>query len=172
MRVTMELLLIRHAIAEDRDSERWPDDRGRPLTRTGETRFRSVARALSRICETPDEVFSSPLRRTWQTAEILKEVCGWPAPTALPSLEPGIKAAETVASLQASTDRERVVLVGHEPSLHELLAFLLGGVRSTVVLEMKKGGAALVRCDTGVRSGNGCLLWLLPPRVILSARKD
>jgi phosphohistidine phosphatase len=167
----MELLLIRHAIAEERDPERWPDDRGRPLTRAGAVKFRSVARTLSRICETPDEVFSSPLRRAWQTAEILEDVCGWPAPTALSSLEPGMKAAETVTSLQSPTERERIVLVGHEPSLHELLAFLLGGARSTVAIEMKKGGAALVRCDAGIRAGGGCLLWLLPPRVILPAGK-
>jgi phosphohistidine phosphatase len=164
----MELLLVRHAIAEEGDPERWPDDRDRPLTRAGAARFRSVARALARICETPEDVFSSPLRRTWQTAEILDEVCGWPAPRAWPSLEPGIRAAETVTSLQSPTDRERIVLVGHEPSLHELLAFLLGGARSTFALEMKKGGAALVRCDTGIRAGGGCLLWLLPPRIILS----
>jgi phosphohistidine phosphatase len=167
----MELLLIRHAIAEEVDPERWPDDRGRPLTRAGAARFRAVARALARICETPEEVFSSPLRRTWQTAEILETACGWPAPTALPSLEPGVKSAETITSLQSTTDRERIVLVGHEPSLHELVAFLLGGARSAVALEMKKGGAALVRCDAGIRAGGGCLLWLLPPRVLLSAGK-
>lgn len=168
----MEILLVRHAIAEERDPERWPDDRGRPLTRNGSNRFRSVARALAQVCAPPEEVFSSPLRRTWQTAEILEKVCGWPAPTALPSLEPGTRAAETLASLPHSSEWERIVMVGHEPSLHELLAFLLGGVRSNVAVEMKKGGAALVRCDAGIRAGGGCLLWLLPPRVILSAGKD
>lgn len=131
-----------------------------------------MARTLARICEKPDEVYSSPLRRTWQTAELLEEVCGWPAPTPLESLEPGIQAAETITCLQSPADRERLVLVGHEPSLHELLAFLLGGARSSVALEMKKGGAALVRCPSGPRAGGGRLLWLLPPRVILSAAKD
>ena len=28
----MELLLVRHGIAESRDASEWPDDRGRPLT--------------------------------------------------------------------------------------------------------------------------------------------
>ena len=39
----MELYLIRHAIAETPDDQRWPDDAQRPLAPHGRQRFRAVA---------------------------------------------------------------------------------------------------------------------------------
>ena len=42
----MLLLLIRHAHAGDRDAERWPDDRDRPLTDKGRKTQRKVSRWL------------------------------------------------------------------------------------------------------------------------------
>jgi phosphohistidine phosphatase len=168
----MELLLVRHAIAEERDSEKWPDDRGRPLTREGVRKFRSVSRILSKTWQTPDLVLSSPLARAWQTAQILEEVCGWPEPEELPSLEPGRKPAETVTALKKRDGAGQIVLVGHEPSMHELLSHLLCGPTEILSLEMKKGGAALVRFDAGVRAGAASLLWLLPPRIVLATGKD
>ena len=42
----LEILIVRHAIAAERDAKRWPDDRGRPLTAEGVRRFRGVARHL------------------------------------------------------------------------------------------------------------------------------
>jgi phosphohistidine phosphatase len=165
----MELLLVRHAIAEERDLQEWPDDLGRPLTRQGARKFRSVARILGKAWDTPDLVLSSPLARAWQTAQILEEVCGWPEPVELPSLMPGRKSEETIASLKKQAKATRVVLVGHEPSMHEILSHLLSGSPDSISLEMKKGGAALVRFDGAARSGTASLLWLLPPGVLLSA---
>src|SRR4030095_6138514 len=42
----VDLYLVRHAIAEPRDSERWPDDASRPLTENGVKLFRAAARGL------------------------------------------------------------------------------------------------------------------------------
>src|SRR5262249_18753372 len=78
----MELLLVRHAIAAERDPSRWPDDRDRPLTSQGEERMRRAARGLGRIAPEVDLAFASPLVRAWRTAEILHEEIGWPAPEA------------------------------------------------------------------------------------------
>ncbi len=88
----MEILLVRHGIAEERDSRKWADDRGRPLTRPGTRKFRSIARILGKAWETPDLVLSSPLARAWQTAQILEEVCGWPEPEGIPLSRAGRKA--------------------------------------------------------------------------------
>jgi phosphohistidine phosphatase SixA len=48
----VELYLVRHAIAEQRDAVRWPDDSQRPLTAEVIARFRPAARGLSRIVST------------------------------------------------------------------------------------------------------------------------
>ena len=168
----MELLLVRHAIAEERDLRRWPDDRGRPLMQQGARKFRSVARILGKAWNMPDLVLSSPLARAWQTAQILEEICGWPEPEELASLEPGRKPAEIITALNKRGEMARVVLVGHEPSLHEILSHLLSGSADSISIEMKKGGAALVCVDATVRAGSASLLWLLPPGVLLSAVKS
>lgn len=168
----MDILLVRHAIAEERDSQQWPDDRGRPLTRQGARKFRSVARILGKAWDTPELVLSSPLTRAWQTAQILEKVCGWPTPEEFPSLEPEREPAEIIAALKKRAEVAHVVLVGHEPSMSELISHLLSGSDERISLEMKKGGAALVRFDAAVRAGGATLLWLLPPGVLLSAARD
>ena len=55
--------------------------------------------------------------------------------------------------------------------MHEILSYLLSGSADSISLEMKKGGAALVRFDAAVRAGSAGLLWLLPPGVLLSAAR-
>ena len=167
----MELLLVRHAIAEERDHQKRPDDRGRPLTQQGARKFRSVARIPGKAWDTPDLVLSSPLVRAWQSAQILEGVCGWPKPEEFASLEPGRKPAEVITALKKRAGIDHVVLVGHEPSMHEILSHFLSGSADSISLEMKKGGAALVRFDAAVRAGSAGLLWLLPPGVLLSAAR-
>jgi phosphohistidine phosphatase len=167
----MDLVLIRHAIAADRDFEKWPDDRGRPLTKEGAERFQVVAQALSRVCPPPDETWSSPLRRAWQTAQILEQVCGWPEPQELRALEPDRKPSEAVSFLKNRPGPESIAIVGHEPSLHGLLSRLVVGTDAGMLVEIKKGGAAMIHFEGEVRAGTGLLLWLLPPRLLLGSAK-
>jgi phosphohistidine phosphatase len=159
----VELLIVRHAWAGKRDPEKWPDDRERPVPAKGARRFRRVARGLARLLPEVDAVWSSPLRRAWQTAEILEEECGWPAPQELRALEPGNTAVK-VTELLRRESADRVVLVGHEPGLSELITYLTAGPGDRVIVELKKGGAALLSFPAGLKVGHGVLLWLLPPR--------
>src|SRR5215510_2835484 len=76
----MQVLLVRHAIAYERNRRRWPDDSKRPLTPVGARRFRRAAEGLAKVVRTPQRVLSSPYVRAVQTATILTEAAGWPAP--------------------------------------------------------------------------------------------
>ncbi len=167
----MELLLIRHAIAEERDVGARADDRERTLTTHGEERFRRIARVLTAIWDPPDLVLASPYVRAWQTALILEEECGWAAPEACCELEPANPPASTLDAVRARHAAGRIVLVGHEPMMHGILSLLLGGAADAVSLEMKKGGAALLRCDAPPLAGTAELVWLLPPRVLLAVQR-
>jgi phosphohistidine phosphatase len=167
----MELLIIRHAWAGERDPEKWPDDRERPVPPKGARRFRRIARGLARLLPEVDAVWSSPLRRAWQTAEILEKEGGWPAPEEMPVLEPGNTAAG-VTEVLCRESAGRMVLVGHEPILSELITHLTVGPGGRAILELKKGGAALLSFPAGPKAGEGVLLWLLPPRVVLGLRKE
>ena len=77
----MDLLIVRHAIAFERDSRRWRDDGERPLSPEGMVRARKAAAGLKNIAERPQCVLSSPLVRARQTAAILTEFAGWPKAT-------------------------------------------------------------------------------------------
>ena len=80
----MLLLLIRHAHAGDRDAERWPDDRDRPLTDKGRKTQRKVSRWLGEHEYTPTKILASPWARAAETAKILAERAG-PAQPPIPS---------------------------------------------------------------------------------------
>lgn len=162
----MEVLIVRHAMAADRDEAKWPDDAKRPLIRRGILRFRRVARRLRRVVPVVDGIFSSPLVRAWDTAGILSDVARWPAPVELAALVPGARPAALKSFLKSHGD-ERIVLVGHEPGLHEAVSYFLTGSEDGFALEMKKGGAALLRFEGKPEPGQATLLWLLPPRLVL-----
>jgi len=163
----MEVVLVRHAIAAERDPAKWPGDGDRPLTEQGEDRMRRAARGLGRIVPEVDVVLSSPLARAWRTAEILHEEIGWPAPEPCPHLEPDRSPGQAVRALVPYRDRARIVLVGHEPNLSEIASHLVtpAGGRG-IDIEMKKGGAACLGVDGDPGPGTAWLRWLATPRML------
>ena len=159
----MELYFVRHAIAYDRDPDRWPTDRDRPLTPPGEERFRKAARGLSGLVRSVDVVLASPLVRAWRTAELLTEEAGWPEPVECDALEPDRSASDVAVSLKTYRDRGVVAIVGHEPLLGEAIAYLLTGSDEHPVA-LKKGGVACVDLDAEPPDG-AALRWLLTPKI-------
>lgn len=157
------LLLVRHAIAEER-GEAWPDDDLRPLTGKGIGRMRDVAAGLQAMGETADVVLTSPLTRASETASILLEA--WsprPKVTVVEALAPGNAPADTMAALAVYSKTARVALVGHEPDLGVLAAWLIGSKRP---LPFKKGGVARIDIDLPARARSGQLIWLATPRML------
>jgi len=161
----MDLILVRHAIAHDRDPARWPDDSERPLTEAGEKRFEQAAAGLRRVAGDIDLVLSSPFVRAMQTARVLNEVAGWPSAETLPMLEPSYRPGEIISAVQRRRNDGVVALVGHEPLLGELAGVLLAGAGAPA-LPLKKGGAACFRAAIGAAEGAMTLVWWLPPKVL------
>jgi phosphohistidine phosphatase len=147
--------VVRHAIAEQRDAERWPDDAERPLTKKGEERFRQAARGLRQIAPAVDAVLSSPYVRAWRTAEILHEETGWPAPKRAKQLEAWRAPAE---GLELVGKQGSVALVGHEPYLSRFVSLLLTGDDGKVEIDFKKCGVVLVE--------DGVLRWYATPKIL------
>jgi phosphohistidine phosphatase len=165
----MELYLVRHVIAEERDGRRWPDDRDRPLSDRGRRRFQRAARGLGRAAPEIDLMLSSPATRAWETAGMLSEGAGWPAPEAEESLAPAVSAAEALRAVAARTLAggavpERIAIVGHEPTLSALAALLTGAPGWAI--DWRKGGAARIDTAGHPAPGAGMLLWFLPPRLL------
>jgi phosphohistidine phosphatase len=165
----MQLLIIRHAIAFERNPRRWPDDDARPLSPRGMARARQAATGLARLAPRPRYVLASPLTRTQETAAILARGAGWPRAHPCPQLRPHAPLRELVPVL-AQLSHACVGIVGHEPDLNRLLAACLtGGARSTA-FRLKKMGAALVEFPDAARAGRGELVWVVTPKILRAAR--
>jgi phosphohistidine phosphatase len=165
----MELLIVRHAIAFERNARRWADDGARPLSPRGASRARRAATGLRRLTDPPTRVLTSPLARARQTAAILSEQASWPRAVESPLLLPGAS-PEALLSALARLRERRVAVVGHQPHLGRLLAVCLAGKAGNGAFELRKMGAALVAFPGAARAGRGELLWLVTPRLLRAAR--
>src|ERR1700730_1235610 len=139
----MELLIVRHAIALERDRQRWRDDSARPLSPAGRRRARKAAAGLKEFSESPDRLLTSPLIRARQTAQILTDVAGWPQAEEAPELAPGAPAL-AVLTLLGKERSKLVAVVGHQPGLGQLLTACLLGDGGSLPIEMKKNAVACV----------------------------
>ena len=163
-----ELYLVRHAIAAERDSE-WPDDTKRPLTERGISRFKEVVKGLHRLDVAVDEIFPSPLVRAKQTAELLSAgLEAAPPVKVLDALAPGHTSAAVMTALAKVAKRRRIALVGHEPDLGELAAYLIGAGRA---LPFKKGGVCRIDVGSLTSRRAAALVWFIPPSVLRQLRK-
>jgi len=160
---TMELYLIRHGIAAERGEE-YPDDSKRPLTSKGIASLRREAKSLHALGVTFDQIITSPLVRTRQTADILAEALeGKPPVATSDALAPAGTPAAVIQELTKHARKARVALVGHEPNLGELAARLIGAKRP---LEFKKGAICRMDFEVLPPKGIGQLRWFLPPKVL------
>lgn len=168
MATPCELYLVRHAIAAER-GEDWPHDDKRPLTARGVARFKESVTGLARLDVAVDEIFTSPLVRAKQTAELLAAgLPGKPVVTVLDALSPGHAPGSVLAQLAKAARRRRIALVGHEPSLGELAAHLIGAGRA---LPFKKGGVCRIDVESLTSRRAGALSWFVTPKVLRGLSK-
>lgn len=159
----VELYLVRHAIAATRGDD-WPDDDKRPLTARGVSRFKEAVEGLRRLGVGIDEIFTSPLVRARQTADLLAAgLPGTPVVRTLDALAPGHEPRSVLAQLARAARRRRVALVGHEPGLGELAAHLIGAGRA---LPFKKGGVCRIEVESLTSRRAGALTWFVPPKLL------
>jgi phosphohistidine phosphatase len=163
----MDLYLVRHAIAEERDAVRWLDDADRPLSAKGVDRFERAARGLSTLVPSVDLVLASPFARAWHTAEILAKEAGWPPPVRTEELRSERTAGDAFAAIRAAAGAGAIAAVGHEPNLSELASLAMLGTIALPV-ELKKGAVIAVTFEREVEPGRAYLRWLLPPKALRS----
>jgi phosphohistidine phosphatase len=163
----MLIYFIRHGEAGERDSERWPDDSLRPLTKKGERQFGKAAEGLTEIAAPVEVVLSSPWKRAWDSSLILEREAGWPSPTACEELAQPVPEV-TIPKLRA-LGVESVALVGHEPNLGRLATWLLSSAYGQVI-ELEKGGIACIEAPPNLGAGSGQVRFVLTPRMLRRLR--
>ena len=161
------LLLMRHA------KSNWDDpslrDFDRPLAERGRRDAPRMARALVALDSMPDLIVSSPAARARETIEAVIREGRLTAPL---TFNEAIYDATTAALMQVirrlPDERQRVLLVGHNPGFEDLLTRLAG--------ERGRMPTAAIACIEfqvdgwdDIEDGQGKLVWLLTPKQL---RKD
>lgn len=160
----MQLLVIRHAIAEEREvhAATGGHDDDRPLTPFGKRRMRRNAEGLRRAATHIELLASSPLVRAQQTARIVADEYRMSDVEVVEALRPDRHPRELLAWLAKQPPDATVAVVGHDPHVSSLVTWCLAGSDGPGVV-FKKGGAALLEFDRKPAAGKGRLHWLLTP---------
>ena len=140
-----ELILLRHAHAEAAGAGQ--ADLDRPLSPEGLAEAESAGRWLREHALVPDCVLCSPARRTRETLEAVLDVIGYVEQRleeAIYEATPG----DLVSLAEAHCEPERLLVVGHNPGLEQLVALLNSG-QSGDYRGMPPGGIAVLSLPTG-----------------------
>jgi phosphohistidine phosphatase len=166
----MQLYIVRHGIAIDREDPKCPPDPERYLTEEGVEKTKQVARGVAAIQPRADLLLSSPYVRAVQTAEIFAAALDYARQRVrrtdllLPGAEPSLLFRELAKEKQASA----VFLFGHAPQLDDLIATALGSKRQLTAL--KKAGVALIELKR-ISPPMGQFVWLATPKLLRRAGK-
>jgi phosphohistidine phosphatase len=152
----MYLYLLRHGIAEE---GAWGQpDAERRLTPEGIEKMHREARGMARLGLKFTHVYSSPTKRTLETAEIVCQTLKLEPIHVEASMVSGVFRLGVLQELTANTSPQaHLLFVGHEPDMSHL-TYQLSGAQ----IAMKKGGLA---CIEVVRPEphEGVLRWLFSP---------
>ena len=166
----MQLYIVRHGIAIDREDPKCPPDPDRYLTEEGIEKTRQVAKGIAALGATPDLLMSSPYLRAMQTAEIFASALDFPkqkirrTDLLLSGSEASLFYRELAKDKQCST----VFCFGHAHQLDDLVALGLGSKHQ--VTSLKKAGVALLELKR-VSPPSGELVWLATPKLLRRAGK-
>ena len=144
------LMLLRHSKTEsDAPSGR---DRDRRLDERGLRDAAEIGGCIGRNPPFPDSVLVSPAVRAHQTWDVAWEAMKGLAPKPHVELVPELYGAEPIQLLQAVrmasvSDPKRLMLVGHNPGMHELALALTGSgdaaARKALVDNLPTSGLAV-----------------------------
>ena len=162
----MDLYIIRHAWAAERDSSRWPNDELRPLTDEGRERFARVAKQLVRRGVAPQRIATSPLVRCQETAQLLADALPEQVEIVpLDELRPGRELEGILRwTTEQSRQHARIAWVGHSPDVAQLTAGLIG--RSDDQIRFAKGTSAHIKFDGSPTIAGGELQWLATAKIL------
>lgn len=162
----MEIYIVRHAIAMERDEWTGSDEK-RPLTEKGKKKMEQIAQGLAALEVDFTHIFSSPLVRAQQTAEILQKTLKIDHRDETALLVPSGDPAAIIPFLNKLLDDTKVALVGHEPNVSELLSYLLSGQHKSFSV-FKKGGVAMLEAFSPPRAGQLTLRWFMEPNHLVA----
>jgi phosphohistidine phosphatase len=168
----MQILIVRHAIAEERITfaATGNSDELRPLTPKGISRMHKGAQGLKQIQPNIQHLAHSPLTRAVQTADIIAEYYPQAQRIEFQELAPSPSPEQVIKQLTSLPSDATIALVGHEPDLSELVAWLTTGNKKGFI-KLKKGAACLLETWGPPAEASAQLLWCLAPHQLRQLNK-
>jgi phosphohistidine phosphatase len=159
----MNLYILRHASAGLRRTNPLLDVK-RPLDKEGKKHSLQLAYVLNALNIQFDLIISSPLKRSLQTAALIGTETGYEAPIQQSdALAPSATVKDFQKLLREISNRENVLVVGHNPNLTTFLGSLLVPASSPEAkIRLRKGSIARVVLTRGPAT----LQALLDPRTV------
>jgi phosphohistidine phosphatase len=165
----MDVFVIRHAIAVD--AEEGQDDAARELTPDGTRKFKRSVQGLRELGWRFDRVLTSPWQRAMSTSELLAPLNdGQTIVTDLLADKPRPELFALIAEASGPQEKKHATaVVGHEPWLSELVAWLaFGDPRHGEAIDLKKGG--MVYLEGSAVPGGMMIRAVLTPRILRELR--
>lgn len=161
----MNLYVVRHAEAVQL-SGTITRDFDRPLTEQGKQEALLMGRILARLDKRVKSIFSSPLVRAVETANIIStELRGGVEVFVSDTVSPGFNQKALLTDILERTDGGSAMIVGHQPDMSMFVAYLM--------CESQGMGVAMVPCSIaclGIQQNSSAvgarLIWLLTPELI------
>jgi phosphohistidine phosphatase len=166
----MELYIVRHGIAIDREDPKCPPDPERYLTEEGVEKTKQVAKGMAALAASADLLLSSPYVRATQTAEIFAAALDYAkqkirrTDLLLPGADPSLLFRELAKDKQSAS----VFLFGHAPQLDEIIATAVNSKRH--ITSLKKAGVALIELKR-ISPPIGMVVWLATPKLLRRSGK-
>lgn len=158
-----QLYLLRHGVAVSPGTPDLPDD-DRPLTDKGERKMRQIAQGLRRLDLTLNRIVTSPLPRARRTAEIVADRLRLSDHLDEADVLRAGNSANAIREWLDTQSDDRLMIVGHNPALSELVSLLIAGSPGAAPISLRKGGIAALSSSP---TGDGYRLdWLARPRLI------
>jgi phosphohistidine phosphatase len=159
----MNLYILRHASAGLRRPNPLLDAK-RPLDKEGKKNCLQLAHVLNALNIQFDLIVSSPLKRCLQTASLVGTETGYEAQILhSTALAPAASFKDFQGLLREFSDRENLLVVGHNPNLTSFLGSLLVPASSPEAkVRLRKGSLARVVLTRGPATLQG----LLDPRTV------
>lgn len=166
----IDLYIVRHGIAVEPGTPGVPDDE-RPLTSKGEKRMRQIARGLRQLDLKLNRIVTSPLPRARATAEIIADALGGGELLEISNVLQTGSSAATVHRWLRDRSEDRLMIVGHNPTLSDLVSLLVVGSMQPQICDLKKGGIAALTRAVPARDLYD-LNWLATPRLFRAIMDD
>ncbi len=155
----MNIYLIRHGEAEKAVIGK--KDIDRELTSAGKIKMKDTVASWKNIIDKLDYIYSSPLVRAVQTAEVVAEEFGISKKIITDKkLSPGCK-TDNIIEIANGAGEEDIAFVGHQPDFSEILSELISN--KGAYIDVKKGAIAKVVFGNKAHAGKGTLEFLIPP---------